>query len=249
MCTETVPGPGANEMITEDDGVKYETRTVKSVRGMESRTAAKWESQGWKVVDQKVGRVSSEITLRRPKPKTPWKLYAGLGGFIVVLFVFLIVINLVTGGENADAEPSSTPTQSAPAEASADPSETATATSTPSDSTPAASANVIDTTPDELFDRLNSADTGGIQAGDHFRFTGKLSGSEYWFVGATEDFVVNVAVHDGANDLQVLLADESTAASWTDGTRIEMVVENVEKTLNGEKTDGWLQLVSATVVP
>lgn len=236
-------------MTTEDDGVKYETRTVKSVRGMESRTAAKWESQGWKVVDQKVGRVSSEITLRRPKPKTPWKLYAGLGGFIVVLFVFLIVMNLVTGGENADTEPSSTPTRSAPAEASADPSETATASPTPSNSAPAASVNVVDTTPDELFDRLNSADMGGIQVGDQFQFTGELSGSDYWFVGATGDFVVNVAVLEGANDLQVLLADGSTAASWADGTRVEMVVENVEKTLDGESTDGWLQLVSSTVVP
>lgn len=236
-------------MTSEDDGVKYETRTVKSVRGMEGRTAAKWESQGWKVVDQKVGRVSSEITLRRPKPKTPWKLYAGLGGFIVVLFVFLLVMNLVTGGENADTEPSNTPTRSAPAEASADPSETATAGPTPSSSAPAASVNVVDTTPDELFDRLNSADMGGIQVGDQFRFTGELSGSDYWFVGATGDFVVNVAVLEGANDLQVLLADESTAASWADGTRVEMVVENVEKTLDGESTDGWLQLVSATVVP
>jgi len=236
-------------MTTEDDGVKYETRTVKSVRGMESRTAAKWESQGWKVVDQKVGRVSSEITLRRPKPKTPWKLYAGLGGFIVVLFVFLIVMNLVTGGEKADTEPSSTPPRSAPARASADPSETATASPTPSNPAPAANVNVVDTTPDELFDRLNSADMGGIQVGDQFRFTGELSGSDYWFVGATGDLVVNVAVLEGANDLQVLLADESTAASWADGTSVEMVVENVEKTLDGESTDGWLQLVSSMVVP
>jgi len=236
-------------MTTEDDGIKYETRTVKSMRGMESRTAAKWERQGWRVVDQKVGRVSSEITLRRPKSKTPWKLYAGLGGFIVALFVFLTVMNLVTGGENAGAEPSSTPNQSAPAEPSADPSETATASPSPSNSAPAASANVVDTTPGELFDRLNSADMGGIQVGDQFRFTGELSGSDYWFVGATGDFVVNVAVHEGANDLQVLLADESAAASWTDGTPVEMVVENVQKTLDGETMDGWLQLISSTVVP
>jgi hypothetical protein len=64
-----VPEPGADDMTTEDGGVKYETRTVKAVRGMESRTAAKWESQGWEVVDQKTGRVSSEITIRRPRPK------------------------------------------------------------------------------------------------------------------------------------------------------------------------------------
>lgn len=236
-------------MTTEDDGVKYESRTVKAVRGMESRTAAKWESQGWEVVDQKTGRVSSEITIRRPKPKTPWKLYAGLGGFIVALFGILIVMNLVTGGEKADADPSRTPTPSAPAGASAHPSETSSPAPTPSESAPATSANIVGTTPDELFDRLNSADMGGIQFGDQFRFAGELSGSEYWFVGATGDFVVNVSVHDGANDLQVLLVDESAASGWTDGTRVEMVVESVEKTISGETTDGWLQLISATVVP
>ncbi|RAZ32918.1 hypothetical protein DO944_06895 [Microbacterium sp. SMR1] len=109
--------------------------------------------------------------------------------------------------------------------------------------------NVVDTTPEELLDRLNSVAMGGIQIGDEFRFTGELSGSEYWFVGATGDFVVHVGVRDGADDLQVLLANESAAAGWTDGTHVEMVVENVEKTLNGETTDGWLQLVSATVLP
>lgn len=157
-------------------------------------------------------------------------------------------MSLVGGGEDTDADLSSTPTRSAPAEASADPNESSSASPSPSDSSPGTSVNVVDTTPDDLFDRLNSADMGGIQVGDKFRFTGDLSGSEYWFVGATGDFVVNVSVYDGANDLQVLLADETTAANWTDGTRVEMVVENVEKTLSGETSGGWLQLVSATVV-
>jgi len=241
-----VPDPGADSVTTEDDGVKYETHTVKAVRGMESRTAAKWESQGWEVVDRKSGRVSSELTIRRPKPKTPWKLLAGLGGFVLVLFGIITVMNLVTGGENAESEASSTPTRSAPAPAER--SETSPAAPSPSEPRPVASANAVDTTPDELFDRLNSAGLGGVEKGDQFRFTGDLSGSEYWAVGATGDYVVNVAVYNGANDLQVLLTDDAAAASWTDGTRVEMVVENTEKTINGETTDGWLQLVSATVL-
>lgn len=244
-----MPDPGADDVTTEDDGEKYETRTVKAVRGMESRAAAKWESQGWEVVDQKTGRVSSELTIRRPKPKAPWKLYAGLGGFLVALFGVIIVMNLVTGGDDSDAGPSSAPSRSAPAETSATPTEISSAAPSPSEVTPATSATIVDTTPEELLDRLNSADMGGIQVGDQFRFTGELSGSEYWFVGATGDFVVNVAVRDGTDDVQVLLADESAAARWTDGTLVEMVVENVEKTLNGETTDGWLQLVASTVVP
>jgi hypothetical protein len=58
---------------------------------------------------------------------------------------------------------------------------------------------------------------------------------------------VSLTAHDGADDLMILL-DESDAAGWTEGMRLEMVVENVEVELNGETTDGWLRMVSATPV-
>ncbi|GAA1465154.1 PASTA domain-containing protein [Microbacterium thalassium] len=112
---------------------------------------------------------------------------------------------------------------------------------------PTVAANVVDTSVDELLDRLNSANLGGIEVGDQFRFTGELFASEYWYTGATGDYVVMFKAHDGADDLFVLL-DESTAAGWTDGMRIEMVVENVEVELNGETSDGWLRTVSAAPV-
>ena len=237
--------PGLGHQMVDDGGVKYETRTVKAVRGMESRTAAKWECQGWEVVSQKTGKISSELTLRRPKQKTPWLLIAGLGGFVLVLILVLVIMNIVNGG--GDGQPASTPAPTAVAEATKDP---ATEPSpAPTEPEPAESAAVVDTTVDELLDRLNSADMGGIQLGEQFRLNGELYMSELWYTGATGDYTVLLKAHDGADDLMVLLASESDAEGWTDGTRVEMVVENVEKTIDGETTDGWLQLVSATESP
>jgi len=110
---------------------------------------------------------------------------------------------------------------------------------------PSLATNITATTVDELLDRLNSAGMGGIQVGDQFRFTGELTMSELWYTGATGYYTVLLKAHDGADDLMILL-DESDAAGWTEGTSVEMVVENVEIELQGETTDGWLRLVSAS---
>ncbi|WP_336644614.1 hypothetical protein [Microbacterium sp. USHLN186] len=228
-----------------DDGIKYETRTLKTVRGMEARTAKKWEEQGWEVVSQTAGKLTSELTIRRPKPKTPWRLLAGLGAFIVALILFALVMSQITGGDKDEPAATSQPTTATSSEPSATPSAIPTAapaqTSEP--------ANVVDTTVDELLDRLNSADLGGIEVGDQFRVMGELAGSEYWITGATGDYAVALNAHDGADDLMILLEDKSVADGWTDGTRVQLVLENVEKTIDGETDDGWMQVLSATVVP
>lgn len=129
-------------------------------------------------------------------------------------------------------------TDDEPTEEPAEPTE-------PDESAPDAEA--FDTTVDELLDLLNSADMGGIQVGDRFRFTGELVRSDLWFTGQTGDFMVLFTAKGGADDLMVLV-DESAASEWTDGTTLEAVVENVERTLDGETSDGWLLMVSATVI-
>ena len=111
---------------------------------------------------------------------------------------------------------------------------------------PTAMADAADTTVDELLDRLNSADMGGIQVGDKFRFTGELVRSDLWYTGLTGDYVVLFTAHEGADDLMVLV-DESETIGWVDGTRLDAIVENVEITLDDETGDGWLRMVSATL--
>jgi len=129
----------------------------------------------------------------------------------------------------------------AAADATAEP-EDATQPVEPTD--PADVAPVIDTTVDQLLDLLNA---GGGVAGERYRFTGDLFHPELWYTGRTGDYVVLFSAQGGAQDLFVLM-NEADAAGWTDGTRLEMVVENVEITLDGSTDDGWLRMVSATVV-
>lgn len=114
--------------MTAVTGVKYETRSVKTVRGLEARTRAKLEKEGWEFVSQEQGTVRSELTFRRPKPETPWKLIGAGGGLLALLIVGSLIASAF-GGEgssnsSAEALPSPTPSlvvetqaQTAPPEA------------------------------------------------------------------------------------------------------------------------------------
>lgn len=93
-----------------DDGVKYETKTVRTIRGAESRAVSKWEKEGWEVVSQSKGKLQTEITIRRHKPKTPWRLAAIGGGALAVLVIALIANGIIR--EQSHAEPAETPAAS-----------------------------------------------------------------------------------------------------------------------------------------
>lgn len=232
--------------MTNETDVKYMTRSAKTIRGMEARTRAKLEQEGWEFVSQTQGRVSSELTFRKPAPKTPWRLYGILGGVLVLLFVVVLVMNLLNGGDDAadNTLPTPTPTSAVSSTPTAAPSDEVTPSETPEPPAPP----VTDTTVDALLDQLNSADMGGIKLGDRFRLTGELFMSEFWGTGAAGEYTVLLKAQGGAQDLLVFV-DESDTSGWTDGTQVEMIVESVEETINGETTDGWLRVVSATVAP
>jgi hypothetical protein len=227
--------------MTTATGMKYETRSVKTVRGMEARTRAKVEKEGWEFVSQDQGTVRSELNFRRPKPETPWKLIGIGGGLLAVLIIVLLIVNALGGGESSSnsavALPSPASSQIAPTEAS-----------TPSVE-PAPAAPVVTTiTVDELLDKLNSAQMGGIKTGDQFRLTGELFMSKLWMTGAAGEFTVMLKAQGGAQDLSVFV-DKSDAAGWRDGTKVQMIVEAGEATINGETTDGWLRALSVETIP
>lgn len=234
-----------SSVTTTQTEVVYETKTVKTVRGLESKTRAKHEGEGWEFVSQTVGTVRSELTFRRPKPKTPWKLLAILGGALVILFAFIAIMAAVTNGNDSDEPASAEQVEtSTPAERPVDDEGSA----TDAEAVEPVAPVVVDTTVDELLDRLNSADMGGVQLGDQFRFTGELVMSELWMTGASGEYTVLLSAHGGQQDLMVFV-DESDASAWSDGTQVEMVVESVETTINGETTDGWLRAISVTTLP
>lgn len=89
---------------------------------------------------------------------------------------------------------------------------------------------------------------GGIKNGDRFELTGELFMSELWMTGAAGEFTVMLKAQGGAQDLSVFV-EESDAAGWRDGTKVQMVVESGEATINGETTEGWLRAVSVDTIP
>jgi hypothetical protein len=234
--------------MTTATGAKYETRSVKTVRGLEARTRAKLEQEGWEFVSQEQGTVRSELTFRRPKPEIPWKLIGIGGGLFALLIVGLLIISALGGGESssngAETLPSPSLSQIAPTPSQIAPTEA----STPSVEPAPAATVVTDITVDELLDKLNSARMGGIKAGDQFRLTGELFMSDLWMTGAAGEFTVMLKAQGGAQDLSVFV-DESEAAGWRDGTKVQMIVEMGEATINGETTDGWLRALSVETIP
>jgi len=233
--------------MTTATGVKYETRSVKTVRGLEARTIAKLEKEGWEYVSQEQGTVRSELTFRRPRPATPWKLIGAGGGLLALLVVGSLIISAVGGGDSsnsAEALRSPAPSQIVESEAQTAPAEAAAQSIESPPVAPVASAITVD----ELLDKLNSAQMGGIKNGDRFEFTGELFMSELWMTGAAGEFSVMLKAQGGAQDLPVFV-DESDAAGWRDGTKVQMVVESGEATINGETTEGWLRAVSVDTIP
>lgn len=238
---------GAQTDAPSNMDVQYETETVKVIRGTEGKAISKRESDGWELVSQNPGKLRTELVFRQPKPKTPWRMYAILGGALVVLFIFIgIMAALSNEGGDADPAPVETPIAEADApgnEPAAEPEESAPAEEAPAPVDPAA----VPTTVDELLDKLNSAEMGGIKTGDRFTLTGELFMSELWMTGATGDYFVMLKAQDGAQDLTVF-ADEAEASGWTDGTIVEMTLEAVDATIDGETSNGWLRAISTKVV-
>lgn len=97
------------DMTTDD--VKYESKTVQAVRGLEARTVAKWEEQGWEVVSQSRGRLRTDIVLRRPKKKLPVGIIAAAGG-VALLLVAGIGFGTLMEDRDTDQSPRSASTAS-----------------------------------------------------------------------------------------------------------------------------------------
>ena len=86
-------------MTTEEP--QYEVTEVKAIRGTEEKTITNKQQDGWELVTQEQGRLRTTLTFRRPKPKTPWRLWAALGGAGVVSAGVLTVVALQEDGSDA----------------------------------------------------------------------------------------------------------------------------------------------------
>lgn len=233
-------GSGGRGMV--DDGVRYELKTVKAMRGTEGRSTAKWHKEGWELVDQSAGTLHTTLNFRRPKPPLPMRQIV-MGGAVALILAGIIGVGaLLEGNGDGKDSRSTSPTPVATEQTASPPTPVATEQSA---SPP---TQITDITVDELLDKLNSAGKGGIKNGDRFRLTAELFESDAWGTGASGNFDVYLKAKGGADDLMVFV-NQSDANAWQNGTRVEMVVKSVEATINGETTDGWLQAQSVKTVP
>lgn len=93
-----------------DDEVKTEKKSVQALRGMEARTVTKWEEEGWRLISQSPGKLRTELTFERERPKVSKKALIGAAAVLVVIAI-IISIGVITerGGTNpTTAAPPST---------------------------------------------------------------------------------------------------------------------------------------------
>jgi hypothetical protein len=241
-----------NRSRQPDDNVRYELKTVRTLRSRERSTKAKWQQEGWEVVAEEQGTVRTELNLRRVKPKTPG---AHLLNFVATLrrmqpktrLVLVASSALILGasiiGIVVGTQAGSDSTKPSAAQTEVSPASPADATPTAAVTAPSADSRVTDTTVDELVAKLNA---GGPSVGDQFRVTGELVASDRWTTGASGDFFVMLKTTEGA-ELEVFI-DETDANGWHDGTMVEMVVKTVEVTIDGETTPGFFRAQSAKTI-
>jgi len=86
------------------DEIKYEYKTVKTVRGMDSRTISKMQEDGWELTEQVPGTLRTTLTFRRPKKPLP-RFLIGTGAAVLLLLAVVIgVASALSGGEEKKDE-------------------------------------------------------------------------------------------------------------------------------------------------
>lgn len=188
--------------------MKYEARTLRTIRGMESRTISKWEKEGWEVISQSQGMLQTEISIRRPKPKMPRQqliaLVAG-GVAVAILMIVLAVTGTIGDSDRVEQAATAPPT----VEASPTPSETAMDNQAPTESVKSETAVLTPSNNPELAALLALAD---YCDGSIAEFANK-------FGGQTIDFSGHISAmnsHNGAStrfDILIGAGDFSETSS------------------------------------
>ncbi|WAX80959.1 DUF4839 domain-containing protein [Streptomyces sp. KMM 9044] len=113
------------------DGIKYEHKTVQTVRGTDGLVISKLEKDGWELVEQTQGVLRSTLTFRRPKKPQPWLLIGSAAAVLVILAVVIGAASVLSDGDGkkddagksmtaATEKPSTTPTPTAAKSAAAE---------------------------------------------------------------------------------------------------------------------------------
>lgn len=218
-----------------DIEIKYETKMVRAVRGMESRTIAKWEAEGWEAVSQTAGRIQTEITFRRPAPRSRRLLWIVGGGVFTLVLAVIFAIGIIGERDTDSTETAS----SAPSEIAASreqPSPEATGTAMPTASPVPDDVILTPENSPEFASMLALTDTCSP---DIAAFAAAHRGQTISFPGS----IVAMGPHDGARTRYDILinAGDFSETFAVPGPDFQFRDENTVGDLN------WVGLVTDTI--
>jgi hypothetical protein len=106
------------------DEIKYEYKTVRTVRGTDGLVISKMQKDGWELVEQAQGKLRATLNFRRPKKPQPWLLIGAAAAVLAILAIVIGVASALSGGGDKEDEsdkstaiasekPSATPTPAA----------------------------------------------------------------------------------------------------------------------------------------
>ncbi len=112
--------------MADSGDVQYRYQSMKVIRGREASTIQKMRSDGWELHSRDQGRLRTEMTFRRVRKPTPWRLVAALA---VVALIVIAVVGGVVALQGEDDVPGEATTSSSSERASEERSENATSPS------------------------------------------------------------------------------------------------------------------------
>ncbi|MFJ9647675.1 DUF4839 domain-containing protein [Streptomyces sp. NPDC101206] len=219
------------------DEIKYEYKSVQTVRGTDGLVIAKMQKDGWELVEQAQGMLRSTLDFRRPKKPLPRLLIGtAVGGLVILAIVIGVAAALEDGGEKKDE--SNKPTA---ATASAEPPAASAPTATRS-----AAAEVITPQSNPEFAALvktDSCDDANLDFATKYRgrtvaFDGSIVhmaphgdyDTRYDFLLGPGDMGPNTGIgpafkYEDVNTLDLKLTGRTTSATVRAGDKFRFVAE------------------------
>ncbi|MER7894619.1 DUF4839 domain-containing protein [Streptomyces sp. NPDC096046] len=91
------------------DEIKYEYKTVQTVRGTDGLVISRMQKDGWELVEQTQSTLRSTLNFRRPKKSQPWLLIGSVAAALMTLAIVIGAASALSGGgEKKDESDKST---------------------------------------------------------------------------------------------------------------------------------------------
>jgi len=165
------------------DEIRYEYKTVQTVRGTDGLVISKMQKDGWEFVEQSQGTLRSTLTFRRPKKPLPWPLIGAAATGLVILTVVIGTASALSDGDEK---------KDAAAKPAAAASEKPSATPTPTAAEPSAVEMITSENNSEFAALLKTADTCDDANAD---FATKYEGQTIAFNGSIVDMTPHGDYH------------------------------------------------------